>query len=489
MKNFGLNMLYPRLAACLFLNLNLQIQNVKKIVNMVYEGKLPVDYFIQLSKKMIPNILKTRRVLLPRRYKAWIEAFGDLSEHDFQLLEEYYSITKDELQKVELYTFNYKIKPLILPRDVDRFFTEKRIPFFSGNPDFNINNVYLSNVNLDTALFQDYYYKREIKKDENIALHCHVEEIVNKLNNRKLYKVELTITSIFFHDIYPMFSFDITYTALVEQLRDMPKKELLYILYICVPEKFLYDLLIQKYTSVLGSIMREPSEMDDSFFYEYAESIIANKDLEIEESIEVKVLKTKEINDLYLYTNKDLLDFNYSNLVEYLREHPETKEIVNQLEESNPDLSWRQLPQYKYFYYHISHKNIEISRVCDYAFTDIIFNLVCGEADNVELVELENEKKTLAFEWKGKKYNLNEMTGEEIEFVVKELAVKSFAETAPFFMNRKVNECFLNLVGRYLTERDYLIYLDIDSADANSDEVEKARGYFKRIEKYDKWKK
>jgi hypothetical protein len=52
-----------------------------------------------------------------------------------------------------------------------------------------------------------------------------------------------------------------------------------------------------------------------------------------------------------------------------------------------------------------------------------------------------------------------------------------------------VNECFLNLVGRYLTERDYLIYLDIDSADANSDEVEKARGYFKRIEKYDKWKK
>jgi hypothetical protein len=158
MKNFGLNMLYPHLAACLFLNLNLQIQNVKKIVNMVYEGKLPVDYFIQLSKKMIPNILKTRRVLLPRRYKAWIEAFGDLSEHDFQLLEEYYSITKDELQKVELYTFNYKIKPLILPKDVDRFFTEKRIPFFSGNPDFNINNVYLSNVNLDTALFQDYYY-------------------------------------------------------------------------------------------------------------------------------------------------------------------------------------------------------------------------------------------------------------------------------------------------------------------------------------------
>ena len=114
MKNFGLNMLYPRLAACLFLNLNLQIQNVKKIVNMVYEGKLPVEYFIQLSKKMIPNILKTRRVLLPRRYKAWIEAFGDLSERDYQTYMELFEHMKRMMKLPDLMIYLRKSVPSLI---------------------------------------------------------------------------------------------------------------------------------------------------------------------------------------------------------------------------------------------------------------------------------------------------------------------------------------------------------------------------------------
>ena len=478
-KNFGLK-LEQNLAARLFFSVDVKIKNVLAIVEMVKDGLLSSEALVRLTEGRVKSALGIKRCQLVKRFKVWEEKFGKLSENDLNYLRREYGVSSDELRSLNC-DFSYFIKPMFLPEEIRTHLHANNVPLIQGVPDFNINDIYLSHLSVDTPEYEEYYNKKELKcKGNYSSFSTNVRKMKNERNSNELYYVELNFFTYIFSSIYPMITVSVSYAAVVEQNVDIDESEVKGHLYFSVPTKILMQLIQTKVTELVNSVVPKYTIDWDDVIKEYFDFNMSKKYyLDIEEA-EV-FSDTDDMLEGYYMSDETEEDSEYVNLMRNLKFDSRCKEILNVINKEIKDLSWKSLPQYKHFY-SLCSMPVKIKWPAESGsdLQDILYTLICAEAENVSFTSVD-DLEYLSFDFAGKSYKFENLSEEDQKYLLKELMIKSFAETASFFMKIEPNVAFADLLCVGFTEEDYLTYLNLNTSDADPESVTKAKVYFERI--------
>lgn len=478
-KNFGLK-LEQNLAVRLFFSVDVRIKNVLAIVKMLKDGLLSPEALVRLTEARVKSALGIKRCQLVKRCKVWEEKFGKLSEDDLNYLRREYGVSAEELRALNC-DFSYFIKPMFLPEEVRTHLHANNVPLIQGVPDFNINNIYLSHVSINTSNYEEYYYKKELKsKDDYSSFSTNVRKIKNERNSKELYHVELGFFTYIFSSIHPMISVSVSYAAVVEQNVDIEMGELRGHLNFSVPTKILMQLIQTKVLELIKSIVPKYTIDWDAAVKDYFDFNMVKRDyVDLEE--DNLLSDAGDMHEGFYMSDVMEEDSEYVNLMRTLKLDSRCNETLNVLNKELKDLSWKSLPQCKQLYsFCLVPVKIKFPTDCVSGLLDILYILICVEAENVSFTSVD-DLKYLSFDFAGKNYKFENLSKEEQKFLLKELMVKSFAETASFFMKIEPNVAFADLLCVGFTEQDYLTYLNLNTSDADPEKLTKAKDYFERI--------
>lgn len=206
--------------------------------------------------------------------------------------------------------------------------------------------------------------------------------------------------------------------------------------------------------------------------------------------------RSEKKEEEYLRTEYEMVpahDYSFEWLLGNMKENASGASLLHKIVQKlgRKITEWADTPQFRYFYLFFSHQPCclpdYITERCDKYFDLMLYNLIFGECDNVQLTEIDqtetNHLPDLLFSWHGEDYTLSKIPQCKFDKLIEEIWAQSFTLTGHTLLDIKPHEMVLGEIDfDKLTYDDLCILYNCFSDDADPIRKNFAKRAFSRIE-------
>lgn len=329
-------------------------------------------------------------------------------------------------------------------------------------PNFYIKDVFLSKANIS---------KENITMDEDDAqVHVTLGSGGRHIADR-LYESTLCGIIILGRQDNYIYRIEAHYNAIVEL--DSTPDNIDDILEVIVPQEVLFNPLRNYLYISSKECNAMPVMLTDETFSGFVQSRSEKKEEEY-------LRKEYEIVPVH--------DYSFEWLLGNMKENASGASLLHTIEQKlgRKITEWADTPQFRYFYLFFSHHPCclpdYITERCGKGFDLMLYNLIFGECDNVQLTDT-GLLPDLLFSWHGKDYTLSKIPQCKFDQLIEEIWAQSFTLTCHTLLDIKPHEMVLGEIDfDKLTYDDLCILYNCFSDDADPIRIDFAKRAFSRIE-------